>query len=75
MFFSLIVHPTIAIFELGLTFNPRMMLPKFHDDISNGSGVKHPDRQLDRQTDKQSHKQTLLKTMPPSLHYTAVLGQ
>ena len=58
---TLEMHPTIAIFELGLSFAPRMMPRKFCDDISNSSGVI---MLTDKHLDRQSHIQTLLKIIP-----------
>ena len=55
---------TIAIFELGLPFDPRMMPRKCCDNIANGLGVILL-TETSKQRHKQSYKQTLLTTMPP----------
>jgi len=38
-FFSPLAHPAIAIYELGLLCDPRMMSRKFRNAISNSAGV------------------------------------
>jgi len=57
-------HRTKATFELGLSFDPRMMSWKFGDDTSNGSWVivltdRHPDKQTKSQTDTTENNTTL----------------
>jgi len=58
-------HPFIAIFELGLPFDDRMMPWKFCGYVSNNLGVI---MLTDRHTN--SHKHTVPRRIPPSLCYT-----
>jgi len=54
-------HPTIAIFELGLSSDSGMMPREFRDNIFNGSGELscwQTEKQTNIRTDKQTESQT-----------------